>query len=570
MNGYVILFIFMVCATLGVPLFINIGIASLLCYCYLAADYVKELSFSNTLNLLLSMFKLTETNLLIAIPLFTWAGAIMSHGEISKRLVLFVRALLGWLPGGLAIVTIGACTAFAALSGSSAVTIIAIGGMLYPALKKNKFSEEFSLGLMTSCGGIGILIPPSLPLIIFCVIASQIDPPRPQETERGQELQAIILQGSQIQSTPEEKAEKEVAREELKELAEKLQKPKIKQLFVAGVLPGFLTILLFCFYSCWKGRKIPRDPFHFPTLVRTFLRAFLGLSIVLLLLGGIYGGFATAVEVSAIAVFAALVVEIFIYRGIRLKDLPKITLEAAILSSAILMIFLLAISFKDYLVEEKIPERTFDVLQGRGWDYQDTELSEEATSNDDDDDDDDDDDTPKKRVPRLALEKARHHFVVGKHEVVSIALKATPAGGTFILKEEQAGDTGGRFEVKGSRLYFKEASFRGEARVLVCYQFSEQEKIEKPYQVEVVRPWIRDKFSFLIALNLVLLVVGCVMDIFSAILVIGPLVIPLAYQYGVHPLHLGIIFVINLEIGLATPPFGLTFLFRVLFFVKPL
>jgi C4-dicarboxylate transporter DctM subunit len=161
---------FLLLAALGEPLFVTIGIVTLLLFNVVAAGAGSVVDTSTPVILAIS--ELTKSEVLISIPLFTLAGTIMTRGGISPRLIAVARALTGWLPGGLAMSCVVACTFFAAISGSSSVTIIAIGGMLYPALKKEGYGERFALGLITICGAIGTLIPPSLPLIVYGVIAS--------------------------------------------------------------------------------------------------------------------------------------------------------------------------------------------------------------------------------------------------------------------------------------------------------------------------------------------------------------------------------------------------------------
>ena len=200
-------FLFILLALLGEALFVTLAAISLLAFAYIQGSGF-DLDYGAGASVLLEMGKLTESPVLLAIPLFTLAGAIMTHGGISGRLVRVMQAGVGWMPGGVAIATIVACAFFAALSGSSAVTIIAIGGMLAPTLERD-YGRQFSLGLLTSCGAIGILAPPSVPLIVYGVV-SGVD---------------------------------------------------INQLFVAGVVPGLLTISLLGAWCMFKGIDAPRQDF---------------------------------------------------------------------------------------------------------------------------------------------------------------------------------------------------------------------------------------------------------------------------------------------------------------------
>ena len=383
--------VFLLLGLLGEALFVTLGVLALLSFVVLGGYG----SFSErAVPIVLEMARITESPVFVAIPMFTLAGAIMTRGGISERLVRVMKALVGFLPGGLAIAAIGACAFFAALSGSSAVTIIAVGGMLAPALEKD-YGKPFSLGLLTSCGAIGILAPPSLPLIIYGVVS-----------------------GADIQ-----------------------------KLFVAGMVPALLTIGLLALYCSVRGFRVkaPRQDFDGAELFAACKHGIFALALPMLLLGGIYGGFVTAAEASILAVLYAVVVEVVIHREVEVRELWGITVDTMMLVGSILIILLMALSVTNWLTIEQVPQAASAAIQGA----------------------------------------------------------------------------------------------------------------------------VESRFAFLLALNVLLLIVGCVMDIFSALVVMTPLILPIAVAYGVDPVHLGIIMVVNLELGFATPPFGINLFISSAFFRRP-
>jgi C4-dicarboxylate transporter DctM subunit len=389
--------IFLGMALLGAPLFVTLGLLAVLAF-GLVSGFGFGSDTGGGIQVFLGMVEITSSPVLLAIPLFTLAGAVMTRGGISGRLVRVMKAALGWMPGGLAVATIAACAFFAALSGSSAVTIIAIGGMLAPTLERD-YGKPFALGLVTSCGAIGILAPPSLPLIIYGVLASNASPGSPVD---------------------------------------------IQKLFVAGMIPGLLTVLLMAAYCSVRGflGKAPRQAFDARELWEASRDGVWALLLPILLLGGIYGGVVTAAEASVLAVVYAVVVEVFVHRDVPLPDLPRIASDTMMLVGSILIILLTALGLSSFLTYEQIPDA------------------------------------------------------------------ATRAIGSFVTT----------------------------------------------------------KVGFLIAVNVLLLIVGCLMDIFSAIVVLTPLLVPMAVAYEVNLLHLGIVMVVNLEIGFVTPPFGINLFISSAFF----
>ena len=362
--------------------------------------------------------RLTGNPNFLAIPLFTFAGYVLAESKTPRRLVDLSRALLGWLPGGLAIVSLICCALFTAFTGASGVTIIAIGGLLLPILIKEKYPEKFSLGLLTSSGSLGLLFPPSLPIILYGVIANRIF----------------------TNFSPTTLSEKGLSMADA---------PTIENLFSACLIPGFMLILLLGIYSAFKGKraKIERTPFSWKNVWRASRAAIWELPLPIIVIGGIYGGYFTATRAAAVTAFYVLIAETLVYRDLSLtRDIPKIMKESMMLVGSILMIIGMAFALTNFLVDQGIPEQIIEGIQA-------------LTTN---------------------------------------------------------------------------------------------------------------KIVFLILLNIFLLIVGCTMDIFSAIVVVVPLIMPVAVlNFGVNPIHLGVIFLLNLEIGYSTPPVGLNLFISSFRFKKP-
>jgi len=370
-----ILAIMVICAICGAPLFVFFGGLALLLFAHNGID---------TSAVIIEMYRMASAPALVAIPLFTFAGYMMAESKTPARLVNFTRALVGWMPGGLAIVCLIACAFFTAFTGASGITIIALGGLLYPVLIKEKYSERFSSGLVTTSGSLGLLFPPSLPLILYGIIA----------------------------------------------------RVNIDELFMAGLIPGILLIIALSFYSIHSGikTKVERQKFCLKEIKKTFWEAIWIVPLPLIILGGIYGGIFTASEAAAVTVVYVLFVELVIYRDLKpFKDVPKIAADSMILVGGVLIILGCAMGLTNFLVDAEVPAK------------------------------------------------------------------------------------------------------------LIAF----------------MRQHISSKYTFLMLLNVCLLIVGCLMDIFSAIIVVVPLILPIASEFGVHPIHLGIIFLTNLEIGYSTPPVGL-------------
>ncbi|OFZ24625.1 MAG: C4-dicarboxylate ABC transporter [Bdellovibrionales bacterium RIFOXYB1_FULL_37_110] len=362
------------CAMLGTPLFVVMSLAALSLFT-MAGVEVSAVA--------VEVYRISSAPTLITIPLFTFAGYMMAESGAPKRLLKFAEAAFGWLPGGVAIVSLVVCAFFTAFTGASGVTIIALGGLLYPILEKEGYKEKFSLGLITSSGSLGLLFAPSLPIILYGLVA----------------------------------------------------KVDIDKLFKAGVLPGIILIIVLSLWSVINGPKT-REKRHFSVMeLLSSLRA--GFFEVLLPFGvllSIYGGFVTVSEAAAFTCFYVLVVECFIYKDLDFfKDIPRVILDSMSLVGGILLILCCALGLTNYLVDEEVPMKILDLM----------------------------------------------------------------------------------------------------------------------------RQFLTNKYQFLFFLNIFLLIVGCLMDIFSAIVVVVPLIIPIALEFDVHPIHLAIIFLLNLEIGYITPPVGI-------------
>jgi len=376
------------CAICGAPLFIIIGGLALVLFTAGGID---------SQAVIIEMYRLASAPMLIAIPLFTFAGYLLAESKSPERMVNLYRALFGWVPGGLAIVSFVACAFFTAFTGASGVTIIALGGLLYPILISEKYSEKFSLGLLTTGGSLGLLFPPSLPLILFAII-SQVN---------------------------------------------------IDALFLAGIVPGIILITLLSLFSTYTGikQKVARQKFELRKIFSSLREAAWIVPLPFIVLIGIYGGFFTASEAAAISVVYVLIVEVCIYRDISIRrDIPRVASNSMILVGGVLIILGCALGLTNYLIDEQIPMKIIELMRG----------------------------------------------------------------------------------------------------------------------------FITSKFIFLAALNIFLLIVGCLMDIFSATIVVVPLIVPIAKEFGVDPLHLGIIFLTNLEIGYSTPPVGLNLFISSFRFKKPI
>ena len=377
----------MVIALLGAPLFIVIAGLALLSF--VAADIDPAV-------VIIEMSRLADTPLLVSLPLFIFAGTLLSESRTPERILRLSQVFLGWLPGGLAVVSLAVCAVFTAFTGASGVTIFALGGLLLPALLKEGYSNKFAMGLITSSGSLGLLFPPSLPLILYGVIAEV----------------------------------------------------RIDHLFLAGILPGLLMLVVLTIYAI---RQRPNRPRQTTTVTRRDMGQALResaweLPLPIIILGGIYGGVFVDGEAAAVTALYALIVEVLIYRDISLRQLPQVMAKSMMLFGGILVILAASMASTNFLVDQQVPMRLF----------------------------------------------------------------------------------------------------------------------------EFIRTYIDSKYTFLLLLNIFLLIVGAMLDIFSALVLVVPLILPVATGYGVDPVHLGIIFLTNLQIGYCTPPVGLNLFLASYRFERPI
>ncbi|MDH4021681.1 MAG: TRAP transporter large permease subunit [Gammaproteobacteria bacterium] len=375
-----------VMALLGAPLFAIIGAGALLGYARADVDLTA---------VPIEIYGIAETPILLAIPLFTFAGYVLSESQAAARLVRLSSALLGWLPGGLAIVAVATCSLFTAFTGGSGVTIIAIGALLFPALVQAGYSERFTLGLVTSSGSLGLLFAPSLPLIIYGIIA-------------------------------------EVS---------------IDSLFVAGVVPGILMMLVLGGFCIWRNRenRRPLADFSWSEVGAAIRESIWELPLPVVVLGGIYSGFFAVSEAAAVTVVYVLIAELLIYREVPLSRLPIIVRNSMVLVGGILLILGISLASTNYMIDAQVPQQL----------------------------------------------------------------------------------------------------------------------------IAIVTRYISDQTSFLLLLVGFLMLIGCILHIYSALVLVVPLILPVAIQYQVDPVHLGIIFVATMELGYLLPPIGLNLYISSFRFKRP-
>lgn len=302
-------------ALLGAPLFAVMGLTTVaLFYSFGGAHYEHVQGYQ---SLVLAMTDLTTKNVFLAIPFFVAAGSVMTEGGIAKRLIRLANSVVGFLPGGLAVSAVGAAMIFAAISASSPVTLIAVGSIMFPAMVSAGYKENFALGLVTSAGSLGCLIPPSLPMIIYALAVSAT---------------AAVDVGD---------------------------------LFLAGVGPGFLIAFLLALYCMWQGINMPETRAKFSWLeVRTAFREGIW-SLVLpgIILGGIYSGMFTATEAAAISLVYAVVATVFIYRELKLADLARLFVESAVLIGSIVLIIVFSFALNGFLVESDAAGWIMDMIE---------------------------------------------------------------------------------------------------------------------------------------------------------------------------------------------------------------
>lgn len=365
----------------GAPLFAIIAAGAMLGF------YAADVPLSVIAT---EVYRLAEMPVLVAIPLFTFAGYLMGEGGAPKRLVRLTDALIGWMPAGLAVVAILVSALFTAFTGASGVTIIALGALLYPALRQAGYRENFNLGLLTTSGSLGLLFAPSIPLILYGIIAQQMNI------------------GGQV---------------------------SINAMFLAGILPGLLMVGMLVIFSLWENRhrQMPLVAFDRKELFAALRESIWELPLPFVVLGGIFSGYFAVSEAAAVTAFYMLLVEVFVRKEIGLKRLPGVMRDSMVLIGAILIILGMSLATTNYLIDAEIPAEIF----------------------------------------------------------------------------------------------------------------------------AFIREHVDSKLAFLILLNIFLLGLGAILDIFSALVLVVPLILPVAIEFGINPVHLGIIFLANMQIGYFTPPVGM-------------
>lgn len=387
MEAIIIIALLLILIALGAQLFLIIGALSLTLF-FLYGDV-------EFFSLIKTMFDTVNKSALLSIPLYVFAGAVMSRGEIAKRLIDLAMAAFGWLKGGLAVGAVLACVFFAAISGSSPVTLIAIGTIMYPAMMKYGYPEKMSLGVLTVSGSLGILIPPSIPMIIFSIVTGA----------------------------------------------------DVNKLFIAGIIPGVITALLIIAMALIFASKynLQTQPFSVKDLGTSFLRSIPALLMPGLILGGIYSGIYNVTEAAAVGAVYAILIELFYFRQMKLKDIADTLYESVIVLGIIFIIIAMATVFNYFLILQDVPNMLLESMQG----------------------------------------------------------------------------------------------------------------------------FITSQTMFLVVTMLLLLIVGLFMDSISAVLILAPLLLPTAMMYEVDLIHLGVVFILGLEIGYLTPPVGVNLFVSAGVFDKP-
>ncbi len=376
-------------AVLGAPLFAVIAASALIGFAGADIDLMA---------VPMEIFRVSEIPVLIAIPLFTFAGYLLGESQAPRRLVRMSNVLLGWMPGGLAVIALFVCALFTAFTGASGVTIIAMGALLYPAIAEAGYREQFNLGLITTSGSLGLLFAPSLPLILFGIIAEQ----------------------------------------------------SVDKLFVAGILPGLLMLFLLAVWCIREGRfvhaRTDRPGFNLRELGTAVRESIWEMPLPVIVLGGVYSGYFAVSEAAVVTVLYVLVVEVLIYRDIPIRRLPQIMRDSMTLVGGILIILGASLASTNFMIDQQVPTRLF----------------------------------------------------------------------------------------------------------------------------EFVTAHVASKLGFLILLNLFLLALGMMLDIFSALVIVVPLILPIAAGYGIDPIHLGMIFLANMQIGYCTPPVGMNLFIASYRFDRPI
>ena len=376
MNTIVLFSILFICMLIGLPIAVSLGLSSLITIFFFSQDSLASMS--------IKLFETSEHYTLLAIPFFVLAGNFMSTGGVAKRMVNFAIAAVGHLRGGLAIASILACMLFAAVSGSSPATVVAIGSIVIAGMVKNGYGQDFAAGVICNAGTLGILIPPSIVMVVYAAVT-------------------------------------EVS---------------VGRLFMAGVVPGIVLGLMLMFAVWWRAGKLKIQPppkASWGEVARTFRDSMWGLALLVIIMGGIYGGVFTPTEAAAVSAVYALFVALFIYKDLSFKHLPEVFLESA--KTTVMLMFIVgnALLFAHVLTTERIPQAIAEQIMSAG-----------------------------------------------------------------------------------------------------------------------MSPWV-----FLLVVNVLLLIAGNFMEPTGIILILAPILFPISQQLGIDPIHLGVIMVVNMEIGMVTPPVGL-------------
>jgi C4-dicarboxylate transporter DctM subunit len=309
MSGAIIFGLLALLMLTGMPISISLGLTVLTFLFTMTTVPIEAVA--------LKLFTGIEKFEIMAIPFFILAGNFLTHGGVARRMINFATALVGHLRGGLALGGVLACALFAAVSGSSPATVVAIGSILLPAMVRQGYPVKFGVGVIGTSGGLGILIPPSIVMVIYAVSTNS----------------------------------------------------SIGRLFIAGIIPGLLlaSLLMFVTWFVAKRRDYPRMPrASFGTMLRTFRESIWGLLLIVVVIGGIYTGIFTATEAAAMSAVYAFVVAVFVYRDMKLKDVPKTLLAAANMSAMILYIITNAVLFSFLLTSEQIPQQLTDWITHLG------------------------------------------------------------------------------------------------------------------------------------------------------------------------------------------------------------
>jgi len=284
---------------IGVPIAISLGLSSLL-FTLLATD-------DSPIIIAQKLFDTMEHTTLLAIPFFILSAHFLTTGGVSQRLVDFAKAAVGWMPGGLAMATVVACMFFAAISGSSPATVVAIGSIMIPGMIAAGYDKRFAVGVVATSGSMGILIPPSIPMIVYADAVEE----------------------------------------------------SVGKMFIAGILPGVLmgVFLMTATWVAARKMNIPSEPWlGWRHLLQCFMRAFWGLLLIFIVVGGIYGGVFTPTEAAAVAAVYSAFIALFVHKDMGLKKVPEVMLDSAKMTSMLLFIIACAMIFAHVLTEERIPQ----------------------------------------------------------------------------------------------------------------------------------------------------------------------------------------------------------------------